>query len=676
MKNMLILLCLLCCSVSSSLAQDLISQTQRGAGISSHTKQPNAVSQLIEDRKKQQADFRAVKLFDPVHFQDEYSNVVSDAVFLQLNRERLQRFLDNPGKDILMSVPVGGGRQIELELTQVNIVAPDFKVVTASGRTEFIAPTGYFYHGIVKGDLGSLAALSVFGDEVRLLVADEAGNYVLGALGPADEKKSSNYIFYNDRKLKVKHPFECHIPENAFSKGMNRLPLEKASPADVGDCVGIYFECDFAMYNAFGSNAGRVTNYVLGLFNEVEIMYRAEQISVELSQIFIWTMPDPYASAIGTDVALELFGQNRQNNYSGRLAHLLSTRNLGGGLAWIDVLCSDYFTFMADFDGDGADELHHAGPYGVSAIATTFANVPVYSWSVEVVTHELGHNFGSPHTHACAWNGDNTQIDDCGNSAAGGDGVFDSDDDGEADDGCYNPFAAPAQVRIIPAGGGTVMSYCHQNAVGISLALGFGQQPGDLIRGRVAGAACLSSQCSCDAFTDRTINGSPIPSSVYTAGNSITSSGDANAPANNVVVFRAGDRIALLPGFEATDMFLAEVSSSICDQSAGAMLALLPDLKVTERNTSKMEGLNLELSPNPASVEIQLVCRFPSQGAMSIRVFNQYGQSISTIEENSLQPEGEYKMTIPLHHWPSGLYYLVLRSSGEQVVKPFIVTRY
>jgi hypothetical protein len=82
-----------------------------------------------------------------------------------------------------------------------------------------------------------------------------------------------------------------------------------------------------------------------------------------------------------------------------------------------------------------------------------------------VVTHELGHNMGSPHTHACFWNGDNTRIDNCaGNfSAAYQEGSCNS-----------NPPD--------PVGGGTIMNDCHLNSVGINLNLGFGPQPATLIR--------------------------------------------------------------------------------------------------------------------------------------------------------------------------------------------------
>lgn len=41
----------------------------------------------------------------------------------------------------------------------------------------------------------------------------------------------------------------------------------------------------------------------------------------------------------------------------------------------------------------------------------TYSNFPNYSWTVEVVTHELGHNIGSSHTQSYSWPGG--AIDNC-----------------------------------------------------------------------------------------------------------------------------------------------------------------------------------------------------------------------------------------------------------------------
>jgi len=101
-------------------------------------------------------------------------------------------------------------------------------------------------------------------------------------------------------------------------------------------------------------------------------------------------------------------------------------------------------------------------------VNSSYTTFPVYSWTNMVVTHELGHLFGSRHTHACVWNGNNTAIDGCA---------------GYVEGYCALPGNPPE--------GGTIMSYCHGQSVGINFSLGFGPQPGNVIRDRVNNAHCL-----------------------------------------------------------------------------------------------------------------------------------------------------------------------------------------
>jgi hypothetical protein len=100
-----------------------------------------------------------------------------------------------------------------------------------------------------------------------------------------------------------------------------------------------------------------------------------------------------------------------------------------------------------------------------------------------VSTHELGHLWGSRHTHACVWNGNNTAIDGCSGSTEGS---------------CSLPG--------YPSQGGTIMSYCHLQSVGINFNEGFGPQPGNVIRNSVANASC-TSPCGPPSCTDGIQNG-------------------------------------------------------------------------------------------------------------------------------------------------------------------------
>ncbi len=189
-------------------------------------------------------------------------------------------------------------------------------------------------------------------------------------------------------------------------------------------------------------------------------MYSNDGISVSLLEVFVWNVASPY-NGTSSSSRLNQFGTTR-TSFNGDMAHLLDNGGYGG-VAWLNTLCSGTSSRMA-----------------YSGINNSYNNVPTYSWSVEVVTHEQGHNLGSRHTHACAWNGNGTAIDGCGPTAG------------------YTEGSCPTAPN--PAGGGTIMSYCHLvGGVGINFNNGFGPQPKAVILNAVNGATCLlSCGTSCD----------------------------------------------------------------------------------------------------------------------------------------------------------------------------------
>ena len=114
-----------------------------------------------------------------------------------------------------------------------------------------------------------------------------------------------------------------------------------------------------------------------------------------------------------------------------------------------------------------------------SGIGSSYNDVPEYSWTIMVISHEIGHNIGSPHTHACVWNGDDTMIDGCGPEAG-------------------YPQNPSCPVGPLPPSGGTVMSYCHLiGSTGIDLGEGFHPQVADLFEDEVDNASCLGP---CESF--------------------------------------------------------------------------------------------------------------------------------------------------------------------------------
>jgi hypothetical protein len=148
-------------------------------------------------------------------------------------------------------------------------------------------------------------------------------------------------------------------------------------------------------------------------------------------------------------------------------AHLLTrtTNNNLGGVAFVDVLCNPGMNYaFSDVNG-----------------LSTVPAVPTYSWDVEVVTHETGHNFGSKHTHWCGWM----------TGSGGSCGAIDNCYSIESSSSCSS-CSSTTNYSTAPAGWqGTVMSYCHLTSRGISLANGFGPLPGGAIRNNVSNNICL-----------------------------------------------------------------------------------------------------------------------------------------------------------------------------------------
>ena len=372
------------------------------------------------------------------------------------------------------TLPVDGPSGVtELELVRVDITTPDFKVVTSASNGEAVPyEPGVHYRGKVKGDPDSYAAVSVFKDEVMGSYSSPTEDtVVIGRV--RGNNPGGEHIVYATRTIDEHNQFTCDNNEDGPETEPVDQPVEASEPFDFSSfsnlpppaaipaaksldvkagnkCVRIYVETAYDMYQSLGSISA-VANYVTGFFNQSAVLYSHESIPIGLSEIFVWYGPDPYTG----DNMTAILGNfvNYRRTFNGDFGHLVAFHG-GGGLANnIGAFCN----------ADPGERTCFSG------VDPSYANVPTYSWTVNVFTHEMGHLMGSPHTHACAWNGNRTQID-----------------------GCADPEPIGGCPRIgLPAGGGTIMSYCHLQSVGIRFNNGFGTQPGNLIRSRFNAAGCL-----------------------------------------------------------------------------------------------------------------------------------------------------------------------------------------
>ena len=366
---------------------------------------------------------------------------------LNIDQASIQELMNGQNDFIDFSLPVSDRTEMKLTLVKHNIFAPDFNLFASSAPNVPVEYNqGLHYMGVVDGDPNSLVAISVFNDEIMGLISTHHGNLVLGRI---KGDRETRHVLYNEADLDGDSGFECATSDEGLPYTAEDLKPNQTS-RDAGDCVRVYIEIDDDIVTQKGG-AVPATTYITGLFNQSFILYTNESVNMTISEIKAWDTPAPYSGSTSSAM-LNSFTANT-GNINGNIGHLVSYQ-ASGGIAYLDGLCQTNHDYRKCF----------------SSIGSTFANVPTYSWSVMVVTHEMGHVIGSKHTHACAWNGNNTAIDGCAGSVEGS---------------CPLPGN--------PSGGGTIMSYCHLN-VGINFNLGFGPQPGNVIRNKVnATGNCLTS---------------------------------------------------------------------------------------------------------------------------------------------------------------------------------------
>lgn len=374
-----------------------------------------------------------------------YDAAATGITVMKLNTTEIQRINTERPEALEMSFPFEG-KNITVELIKNAFFTNDFKVNTDKGYTNYTP--GVYYQGIVKGDNESLVAISFFkNDVVGVTSVKNVGNVVIGKA-----KNSEDFVSYNDMNLKASNPFKCGADE-LLENQKNTAPSydpKTMTAKKTDNCVRIYYEVGFGPYTQNGSNVTTATNWVTAMHNNISTLYSNDGITVALSEVFVWTTVDPFTGS-PSDI-LNKF-KNTRTVFNGDVAQLI--RNPATtSIAFVNALCS---TFR----------------YSYSGVNFQYSNVPTYSWNIEAMTHEIGHNLGSPHTHACNWNGNNTAIDGCGPAAG-------------YSEGCDAP---------LPTNGGTIMSYCHLTGTGINFANGFGEQPGALIRNSINTKGCLGTNC-------------------------------------------------------------------------------------------------------------------------------------------------------------------------------------
>lgn len=350
--------------------------------------------------------------------------------------------------------PVAPGRRETVVLSRHEVYAPGARIIAVDGRRQRELPRSrtVFYWGAGENDPELRVFASIDPESGRLegFASTREGVHELKALAGGAHRLATPDAFLPagatkprwscgeeslPRSLALPFAAPATAPDTETTATARALTSIAAASSSGLSTATVAFDTDNElMLGKFNNDTTAATNYLASLVAAIDVMYERD-LAIRLLQgttfLRVSTTPDPYVQtdANGADGnELDEFSTYWSNNYGSvqrTVAAMISGKqgstNTASGIAGIGGLCSK------------------STGYSFSQVF----KISYLAGDALIVGHEIGHNFGSPHTHCYS-----PPIDTCYSG----------------EPGCYNgPTSCPALQTIngVPNVGGTVMSYCQ-----------------------------------------------------------------------------------------------------------------------------------------------------------------------------------------------------------------------
>lgn len=347
-----------------------------------------------------------------------------------------------------------------LVLSRLQVIADDAELRVNGGAPTALAPRLERTHlsGRLEGDPDSRATLIIGArGDVRGLVRSS------GRVLALTEASGGGLVLAEVATDRSPREFSCGNEGDLVPPPLPPRPGAGAAIPGVppgGFAARIAIETDFEYFALFGNTEDAIA-YTADLIAFSSTVYQAEaDTELGISSLSLWTDSNDPWDQNDTLCTLFQFGRywnDNNGNIDRTIAHFISGRNINGGVAWVGVLCRDGFDANQSScpglpSGPGS---RIGGDYGVSMGLDGNFDIasPSSVWDIVVVSHEIGHNFDSPHTHCYAGLGGNAEpVDRCFT--------------GQSGPNCASGAASlPGPSGV---GAGTIMSYCHFRSGGLS----------------------------------------------------------------------------------------------------------------------------------------------------------------------------------------------------------------
>ncbi|MBM3986968.1 MAG: hypothetical protein FJ294_03305 [Planctomycetes bacterium] len=339
---------------------------------------------------------------------------------------------------VLSGVLLPDGRMVDLDLRRIEHERMGFRFhVNGVPRTDLLDGLDLtIWKGSIAGLPGSDAMLSFSHVGAQGWIQTGSGLVHLITRPAANgDWQSGDALLVEESELNARGMALANDCAVLPTPGSSVTPVPQPSTPGVSQLLGggcalreckVSIESDYQYYTRFNNTSAQAA-YTTTLWSFISDRYET-QASTILTFPYVgfystasdpWTTPDApgTSSAMLTEFRNAWVG-NIPNG--GRVGHFMSGAALGGGVAWLDVLCSNSYNFAVSGNLNGT-------------ISFPIQQQP-NNWDFIVCAHELGHNFNARHTHDYC-----PPLDQCPPSQ----------------------YFGSCQTAQVCSNQGTVMSYCH-----------------------------------------------------------------------------------------------------------------------------------------------------------------------------------------------------------------------
>jgi hypothetical protein len=403
-------------------------------------------------------------------------NSISSKAFQLDDRAARAVFIAEPDQLSLNNFPTTPSEKSNLVLRKFRGVITENTVFSAAnedGVYERKAPEITTYIGTIAGQPESQVIINYYKDHMVAMIEHEDGRRtVISPMKALAEAEVGQHLIKDEASFYPEDVrlFEC-TTEDFVNTEIDESKHGHETLSNSMLIAQVPIEASSNMHSLMGSDYDKTVAYMIAIMNRISMIFERDlNIFVEVPYIHVWESPDtdPYAK-VNVDVGSRLY--RMPNVWNGQHSGQANDR----AIACLFTALYNDGSYQAAGVTLGTNGLCRTSQgYCVFGIENGY-NFPSMGYHSDVSTavHELGHGFGSPHTHGCEFK---PPIDTC----------ITRYEPVNPSDGCVttgSPIPRP----------GTIMSYCHLTNSSRTVELYFHDRVKTVIWNKVASRQCVVS---------------------------------------------------------------------------------------------------------------------------------------------------------------------------------------